>query len=91
MSWLTSVAEEEYSQPSANVDITAGDLGGSEEGMTAVTSGAGDLDRVATAVRFSSIERYSAALVAVGSVSCPCRLVPAAFEVVGDLSERQWK
>jgi hypothetical protein len=59
--------------------------------MAAVTSGAGNFNRVATAVRFGGIERYSAALVAVGSVSRPSCLVPAAFEVVGDLSERQRK
>ena len=59
--------------------------------MAAVTSGAGDLDRIAAAVRFGGIEGYSAALVAVRSVSCPCRLVPSALEVVGDLSQREWE
>ena len=80
-----------YSQPSADVDITAWDLRGSKEGVAAVTSSAGNLDRVATAVRFGSVERYCTSLVAIGSVRSPSCLVPSAFEVVGDLSQRQGK
>lgn len=87
----TTSHPSKYSQPSANIDITARDLGSSKKGMTAVTSGASNLDGVATAVRFGGVERYDAALVAVGSVRRPSRLVPAALEIVGDLCQRQWK
>lgn len=83
------IRANKYSQPSADVDITAWDLGGSEEGMAAVTSGTCNLDRVTATVRFGGVQRYNAALVAVGSVRRPSCLIPAAFEVVGDLSQRQ--
>jgi hypothetical protein len=45
-----------YSQPSANVNIAAWDLGSSEEGMAAVTSGSCNLDRVTPTVRLCGIE-----------------------------------
>jgi len=77
-----------YSQPSANIDIATWNLGSSKEGMATVTSGTGNLNRVAAAVRFGGIKRYCATLVTVGSVCCPGCLVPAALEVVGDLSKR---
>ena len=88
---IQQVILEKYLQPGADVDITARDFGSSEEGMTTVPSSACNLDRIAATVRFGGIERYYATLVAVGSVSRPSCLVPAAFEVVGDLSQRQRK
>lgn len=81
----------DHLQPSANVDITTWNLGSSEEGVATVTSGTSDFDRVATAVCFGRIKRYSTTLIAVGSVCCPRSLVPAALEVVGYLSKRQGK
>lgn len=81
----------DHLQPSANIDIATWNLGSSEEGVAAVTSGTSDLDRVATAVCFCRIERYSTTLIAVGSVCRPRSLVPAALEVIGDLSKRQGK
>lgn len=86
-----TIRASKYSQPGADIDVTAWDLGGSEEGMATVASGAGDLDRIAATVRFGGVERYCASLVTVGSVSRPRCLVPATFEVVGNLSQRQRK
>jgi hypothetical protein len=96
LSWGKSVSEccsgafccyGEYSQPSANVDIAAGDFCRSEEGVAAVASGTDDFHGVAAAVCFGGVERDGATLLAVWSVSRPCRLVPAAFEIVGYLRE----
>lgn len=41
---IQPVFPKKYSQPSADVDITARDFGSSEEGMTTVTSSACNLD-----------------------------------------------
>jgi hypothetical protein len=78
-----------YLHPHSNVHIAAWDFRRSEKGVATVTSSAGDFDRVASAVRFRCVERDCTALVAVRSVGCPSCLVPAAFEVVRYLGERE--
>ena len=78
-----------YLHPHSNVHVAAWDFRRSEKGVAAVASSAGDFDRVASAVRFRCVERDCTALVAVRSVGCPSCLVPAAFEVVRYLGERE--
>lgn len=76
-------------QPDPDVEITARDLLGAEENMPAISTGAIDPDGILAAVGRRAIEGHLAALVAVGRINGPCRLVPAALEVVGDLGGRQ--
>lgn len=55
--------------------------------MTAVSTSAIDPDGVLSRVGRRAVQSDLTTLVAVRGVDGPCRLVPARFEVVGDLSE----
>ena len=86
---LSDLGQLIHLHPHPNINIAAGDFRRSEESMATVASSAGYIDRVASAVGFCRVERDCAALVAVGSVCCPGRLIPAAFEVVRYLGESE--
>lgn len=86
-SFGTPEYSDRYSQPCANIDITTGNLGGSEENVSTVATGADNFHGVAATVCFGCVERDCASLVAVRSISGPSRLVPATFKVVRDLGE----
>jgi hypothetical protein len=92
-SWLrflsSGIKQLLYLHPYSDINIAAWNFRGPEESMAAIASSAGYFDRVASAVRFRCIERDSAALVAVGCVSRPGCLIPAAFEVARYLGERK--
>jgi hypothetical protein len=95
VSWLyflsSGIKQLLYLHPYPDINIAAWDFRRSKESMSAIPSSAGYFDRVASAVRFRRIERDCSALVTVGSVGRPGRLVPAAFEVVRYLGERKWQ
>lgn len=70
-----------------DIDITTGDFCRSEEDVSAVTTRSVHSDRVLAAVCGCAVKSDLAALVAVLRVNRPCRLVPSAFEVIGDLAK----
>ncbi len=76
-----------YSHPSSNVDIAAWDFCRSKEQVPTVAAGTGDLHGVTSTVRLGSVKGHYAALITVGSVGCPCCLVPSALKVGCDLGE----
>jgi hypothetical protein len=76
---------------SPNVEIAAGDLSRAEEDVATIATGTIDSDRVFATIGSRAVERDFTALIAVWRVNGPCGLVPAAFEVVGDLRKGERK
>jgi hypothetical protein len=77
--------------PSPDVYITAGDFGGADEYMSAVTASAIHPDGVLAGVGSGGVEADFTTLVAIRCVGGPCGLVPSALEALGDLANGEGK
>jgi hypothetical protein len=73
-----------------DIEVAAGNFRRADENVTAEATCAVDSDRVLTRVSCGGVQSDLAALIAVGSIYRPCRLVPAAFKAFGYLGNGGW-
>lgn len=74
-----------------NVNITSWDFRGSNENVPTETAGTVNPHGVLAAMGRGAVEGDLSALVTVGGVGGPCRLVPAALKVLRDLGKGEGK
>lgn len=75
-------------QVGADVEVALGDIGSiAKEDVTAISTAAGNLERVLARVSGRAVESDGAALVTIRRIDWPQCLVPAILEAVRDLSK----